>query len=175
MEAVGGVRVKERHFYAMIPQVFVRKYHLWPILWCACVLSHFNHVRLFETLWTVALQILLSMGFSRQEHWSGLPFPPPGDRTHSCLHLLHSQQILHPLNHLGSPFCDVAAPFPLNWIYMLGSRRGRCTGLPHSYPAQRLALPDRSCCFICMRIWKNPSWVRIHTHTNTHTIVLSNP
>ena len=125
--------------------------------------------------WTVALQTLLSMGYSRQEHWSGLPFPPPGDRTHSCLRLLHSQQILHPLNRLGSPFCDVAAPFPLNWIYMLGSRRGRCTSLPHSYPAQRLALPDRSCCFICTTIWKHPSWVRIHTHTNTHTIVLSNP
>ena len=32
----------------------------------------------FETLWTVARQAHLSMGFSRQEYWSGLPFPPPG-------------------------------------------------------------------------------------------------
>ena len=31
------------------------------------------------TLWTVAHQVPLSMGFSRQEHWSGLPCPPPGD------------------------------------------------------------------------------------------------
>ena len=31
------------------------------------------------TLWTVARQAPLSMGFSRQEYWSGLPFPPPGD------------------------------------------------------------------------------------------------
>ena len=31
------------------------------------------------TPWTVARQAPLSMGFSRQEHWSGLPFPPPGD------------------------------------------------------------------------------------------------
>ena len=31
------------------------------------------------TPWTVAHQAPLSMGFSRQEHWSGLPFPPPGD------------------------------------------------------------------------------------------------
>ena len=31
------------------------------------------------TLWTVACQAPLSMGFSRQEHWSGLPFPSPGD------------------------------------------------------------------------------------------------
>ena len=38
-----------------------------------------SHVRLFATLWTVAHQAPLSMGFSRQEYWSGLPFPSPGD------------------------------------------------------------------------------------------------
>ena len=42
---------------------------------CVCVLSR---VWLFATPWTVALQALLSMEFSRQEYWSGL-FPPPGD------------------------------------------------------------------------------------------------
>ena len=36
-------------------------------------------VRLFATPWIVAYQASLSMGFSRQEHWSGLPFPSPGD------------------------------------------------------------------------------------------------
>ena len=45
-------------------------------LLCMCVLSL---VRLFATSWTVALQAPLSMGFSRQEYWSGLPCPPPGD------------------------------------------------------------------------------------------------
>ena len=43
------------------------------------VLSHFSRVRLFATLWTVAHQAPLSMGFSREELWSGLPYPPPGD------------------------------------------------------------------------------------------------
>ena len=38
-----------------------------------------SRVRLFATLWTVARQAPLSTGFSRQEHQSGLPFPPPGD------------------------------------------------------------------------------------------------
>ena len=38
-----------------------------------------SHVRLFATLWTVAHQAPLSIGFSSQEYWSGLPFPPPGD------------------------------------------------------------------------------------------------
>ena len=38
-----------------------------------------SRVRLFVTLWTVARQVPLSMGFSRQEYWSGLPFLSPGD------------------------------------------------------------------------------------------------
>ena len=38
-----------------------------------------GRVQHFATLWTVARQAPLSMGFPRQEHWSGLPFPPPGD------------------------------------------------------------------------------------------------
>ena len=39
----------------------------------------FSHVRLFATLWTVAHQAALSMRFSWQEYWSGLPRPSPGD------------------------------------------------------------------------------------------------
>ena len=39
----------------------------------------FSHVQLFVTLWTVAFQALLSMGFSRQESWSESPFPSSGD------------------------------------------------------------------------------------------------
>ena len=38
-----------------------------------------SRVRLFVTPWTVAYQTLPSMGFSRQEYWSGVPFPSPGD------------------------------------------------------------------------------------------------
>ena len=39
-----------------------------------------SHIRLSTTPWTVARQAPLSMGFSRQEYWGGLPFPSPGDR-----------------------------------------------------------------------------------------------
>ena len=46
---------------------------------CWAVLSHFSHVRLYATPWTVAHQAPLSKGFSRQEYWSGLLFPSPGD------------------------------------------------------------------------------------------------
>ena len=38
-----------------------------------------SHVRLFATSWTVAYQAPLSMEFLRQEYWSGVPFPSPGD------------------------------------------------------------------------------------------------
>ena len=43
------------------------------------LLKSLSHVRLFATPWTVAFQAPQSMRFSRQEYWSGLPFPSPGD------------------------------------------------------------------------------------------------
>ena len=46
------------------------------LIWRLCMLSH---VWLFETPWTVACQAPLSMEFSKQEYWSGKPFPSPGD------------------------------------------------------------------------------------------------
>ena len=48
-------------------------------LCCACMLSRFSRVQLFEAPWTVARQAPLSMEFSRQEYWSGLPCLPPGN------------------------------------------------------------------------------------------------
>ena len=47
-----------------------------------CVLSCFSHVWLFLTPWNLTLQAPLSMGFPRQEYWSGLPCPPPGYLHH---------------------------------------------------------------------------------------------
>ena len=46
-----------------------------------------SHVRLFVTLWTVANEAPLSMGLPRQEYWSGLPLPPPGDRPNPRIEL----------------------------------------------------------------------------------------
>ena len=43
------------------------------------MLNHFSHVWLFVILWSVACQASLSMEFSKQEYWSGLPHPSPGD------------------------------------------------------------------------------------------------
>ena len=67
-----------------------------------------SHVRLFATLWTVAYQALPSMEFSRQEYWSGLPFPSPGD-------------LPDPGIELGSPALQADAlpsePFTLGYVY----------------------------------------------------------
>ena len=49
------------------------------IIMYACMLIHCSRVQLFATPWTVARQAPLSMGFSKQEYWSGLLCPPPGD------------------------------------------------------------------------------------------------
>ena len=92
-----------------------REYYLLDIVifsilhaWYACMISHFRHVWLFTALCTVAREAPLSMGFSRQEYWRGLPFPPPGDlpiqgSNPRLLHLLHWQAGSLPLVPPGKP------------------------------------------------------------------------
>ena len=63
---------------------------------CVCMLIH---VWLFDIPWTVTRQAPLSMGFSRQEYWSGLPFP--SWTCVSCISCV-DRQILYQLHHLGS-------------------------------------------------------------------------
>ena len=84
---------------------------------CCCAV--FSHVHLFKTLWTVARRAPLSTGFSRQEYWSGLPFPPPRDLPDPGMETIVScdswtgRQILYLLSHLGSPlkFCSAQITF----------------------------------------------------------------
>ena len=56
--------------------------NIWLVCVCVCIyekVKSLSRVRLFVTTWTVAYQAPPSMEFSRQEYWSGLPFPSPGD------------------------------------------------------------------------------------------------
>ena len=64
-----------------------------------------NHVQLFAISWTIVCQAPLSMEFSRQEYWSGLPFPSPGDLPTQRLNpgILHWQADSLSLSHQGSP------------------------------------------------------------------------
>ena len=68
---------------------------------CVLMLSRSSCVQLFVTPWTLACQAPLSMGFSRQEYWSGLPCPPPRHLPNPDL--LHCRWILSHLIHQGSP------------------------------------------------------------------------
>ena len=61
--------------YMCIVCVYIYIYLLW-LLW---LFSHSAMSNSFATPWTIARQAPLSMRFSRQEYWSGFPFPPPGD------------------------------------------------------------------------------------------------
>ena len=68
-------------------------------IWCACVLSGISSGRLFETPWTEAHQAPLSMGFSRQESWSWLPFPSPEDLPHPKI---ETTSLTSPASEAGS-------------------------------------------------------------------------
>ena len=75
---------------------------------CSVCAQLFSHVRLSVTLWTVALQAPLSMEFSRQKYWSGLPFPSPGDLPSPKIEppsLVSPTLAVDslPLGHLGGP------------------------------------------------------------------------
>ena len=73
-----------------------------------CSSDLLSHVRLFGTPWAIARQAPLSMGFPRQEYWSGLPFPSPGDFSNpeieSTSPALQVDSL--PLSHLGGPDCS---------------------------------------------------------------------
>ena len=76
-----GVKVPH-YYFVTVNLLWFGCYHLPYVLRCSYVgyiVKSLSCVRLFETLWTVAHQAPPSIGFSRQEYWSGLPFPSPGD------------------------------------------------------------------------------------------------
>ena len=90
---------------------------------CVCVLRHSSHVWLLATPQTAAQQAPLSMGFSRQEYWSGLPCPLPGesswprDQTHvSCL--LHWQGFSLPLAPSRKPWSTWITSDAYSWIVL---------------------------------------------------------
>ena len=70
-----------------------------------------SHVQLFVTPWTVAHQASLSMEFSRQERWSGLRFPPPGDLLDPGV-----ESISPASPALSGGFFTIESPGKPNWI-----------------------------------------------------------
>ena len=88
-----------------------------------CMLSRFSRVHLFVTLWIVAQQAPLSMGFSRQENWSGSPGPTledfhdPGIKPTSLVTPALQADSL-PLSHQGSPSCPYTVTY-LTFILLM--------------------------------------------------------
>ena len=83
--------------------------------------SHFSCVQLYATLWTTARQAPLSLEFSRQECWSGLPCSPPGDLPHPEIEPASLQSLLQwhagslPLMPPGKPTCYLALYKKVCW------------------------------------------------------------
>ena len=94
LESVGHVGF----FFFYLQLVFLSFFSL-------LLFSHQVVTNSLVTPWTVAHKAFLSMGFSRQEYWSGLPFPSPGDLPNQGLKLclLNLQAGSSPLNHQRSP------------------------------------------------------------------------
>ena len=94
------------------------------VLGHACTVSRFSHLRLFVTLWTVAHQAPLSMVFPRQEYWSGLPCPSPGESSR-----------LRNRTHISSISCIDSGFFTIK--HCLGSPCFR-TGNSKAYVAEKM-------------------------------------
>ena len=128
------------------------------------------NVRLFVTLWTVTWQALLCMGFSRQESWSGLPCPPPGDLPNpeieptsltspslaggfftfsatwealsNCRTLYHTYLVTAiPLNNVPIIFLDLSRDFPGG--VLAKTSRSQCGGTQAQSLVRDL---DPTCC-----------------------------
>ena len=123
-----------------------------------------SHVQLFETPWTVAHQAPLSMGFSRQESWSGLPCPPsgdlldPGNEPH-LLHLLIWQASSLPLALSRKPNSKSTGREQFHKIPRDNSIR-----LYEIQPSP--LLKDSDSPFLINKV---SCVTHTHTHTHTHT------
>ena len=104
---------------------------------CVCACESLSCVQFFVTPWTVARQAPeISMGFSRQEYWSGLPFPSPGNLPDPGLNpgLLHCRQIVYCLSHQVS-LLILTDRSVHTWAIL----RGNVTTLPVGYLLKKLS------------------------------------
>ena len=106
------------------------KFHLGNTVWCAHVLMCI-HAQHSATSWTVAHQTPLTMGFSRQEYWTGLPFLPPGNLLDPWMKPL---SLVSP--ELTSGFCTIEPPRKPQW---------GCREYVLKYTLQEKCLPGSLC------------------------------
>ena len=105
------------------------------------MLSHFSRAQFFATPWTIAHQAPLSMGFSRQEYWSELPYPPPRDLPSSGI------EPGSPVLHEGFPCGSASKEFAYNAGDLgLIPGLGRSPGEGKDYPLQYSGLKNSMDC-----------------------------
>ena len=99
------------------------------------------------TPWTVAHQALPSMGFSRQEYWSGLPFPSPGNfpTQGSNPGLPHCRQALYPLSHRGSHIPVKKEYLPRNLVKWIKRNPGKPSSNSHWKTSYLVEVVSRLC------------------------------
>ena len=85
-----------------------------------CCVYSLSTVRPFATLWTVAHQVALSMEFSRQEYWNGLPCPPPGDLPNPGNIYQHNKNHIQQTHSQHQTSSEKLKAFPLR----SGTRQG---------------------------------------------------
>ena len=156
-----------------------------PSLSLPCAQS-LSRVRLLVTPWTVARQAPLSVGFSGQEYWSGLPFPPPGDRLDPGIKPMFSAlqadslpaEPLGPLQMLHEPREGGRAQYNLELLIKCGQGPGKedrlskvwpdgkeSQSLSHSYRLLLLLLSHFSMC-PCMQ---TQTHIPRHSFTDSRT------
>ena len=109
-----GMSSLERCLFKSSAQFFF--FLIFPRSCFACVPNCFSHVWFFLIPWAVAWQALLSMGFSKQEYWSGLPCPPPVPIFWlGCFLILSSMSCLYILEVNPLPCCFICKYFLQFW------------------------------------------------------------
>ena len=114
----------------------------------------FSYVQFFVTPWTVACQAPLSLGFPRQDYWSGLPRPPPGDLLHSGIEARSPalQADFLPSEPLGKPQLSQVW-FQGYWNNIIWYERSACSPFCplHAYHVAHFCLTDapRTCALSC--------------------------
>ena len=116
------------------------------------MLSRFSHVQLSVALWTIAHQAPLSMGFSRQEYWTGFPYPSPGD-----------------LPDPGTDLAVLASPALAGGFFTTSATWEAPIYTYTCLKGQR----HPQVCFLFSRSLQS-TWARLphqtHTHTHTHSL-----
>ena len=139
-----------------------------------CVLSCISHVWLFATPWTVVLQAPLAMGVSRQEYWSGLPFPFPGDLPDPGIKpstptspALQADSL--PLSHQGSPIFHCMFVVPSINVQLFYCQLA-FEFFPHLLPLELSFLRSGtvflvSLCSQCLATWSAQNWGLKNIHS----------